>query len=245
MPCLILHEGSRQAPVMRLRLSQREVFKGLCLMFKAELPPQCYQVFMMLSTNRIPAGFRIISETPDLWIRYRSKGTGLIVAFMVPFVLMFIGFLLSGFFTLQEALQVGLWQSIRLLTEDGSWSLFLNLLSIGWFFFCLWIFSIPTLLMLWFIFGITEFRASQDSLVVVHRFLGFSSKKQILSHTIQSFVQIKDGGENMDSFPSWRLFVIANPKVWLLARQPIEKSDWLGRVLADFYRVQFVPSENR
>jgi hypothetical protein len=195
----------------------------------------------MLSTNRVPAGFRIILETPDLWIRYRSKGSGLIVAFMVPFVLLFIGFLLSGILTLQEALQVGFWQSIRTLIEDGIW----NLLRIGWFFFCLWCLSIPTLLMLWFIFGITEFRASQNSLVVVHRFLGFSSKEQIPSHTIQSFLQIKDGGENMDSFPSWGLFVIANQKVGLLARQPIEKSDWLGRVLADFYRVQFVPSEKR
>jgi hypothetical protein len=194
----------------------------------------------MLSTNRVPAGFRIISETPDLWIRYRSKGTSCIVAFLVPFALMFIGFLLSGIFTLQEALQVGFWQSIRTLIEGGIW----NLLRIGWFFFCLWLLGIPTLLMLWFIFGITEFRASQDSLVVVHRLLGFSSKEQIPSHTIQSFLQSKDGGENGDSFPSWGLS-IANQKVGLLARQPIEKSDWLGRVLADFYRVQFIPSEKR
>lgn len=195
---------------------------------------------IMLSTNRVPAGFRIISETPDLWIRYRSKGAGLIVAFLIPFVLLFIGFLLSGIFMLQEALKVGFWQLIRTLTEGGIW----NLLRIGWFFFCLWCLSIPTLFMLWFIFGITEFRASQNSLVVIHRFLGFSSKEQISSHTIQSFLQIKDGGENMDSFPSWGL-LIANQRVILLARQPIEKSDWLGRMLADFYRVQFVPSEKR
>ncbi|NJN57779.1 MAG: hypothetical protein HC879_09900 [Leptolyngbyaceae cyanobacterium SL_5_9] len=159
---------------------------------------------------------------------------------MVPFMLMFIGFLLSGFFTLQELLRVGLWQSIRLLIEDGIWNLFLNLLSIGWFFFYLWILGIFTLWTLWFIFGITEFRASQDSLVVVYRFLGFSSKKQIPGYTIRSFAQSKDGGENMDSFPGWGLLVIANQEVELLQRQPLEKSDWLGRVLADFYRVQFV-----
>lgn len=195
----------------------------------------------MLSTNQIPAGFRILSETTVFWIRYRSKGTGGIIAFMIPFVLLFISFLVSGIVRLHAALQVGFWQSIRILIDGGIWSL----LSVGWFLFCLWLLSTPTLLMLWFIFGITEFRASPDSFIVIHQFLGFSSKEQIPSHTIQSFVQIKDGGENMDSFPSWRLFVIANQKVGLLARQPIEKSDWLGRVLADFYKVQFIPSEKR
>jgi hypothetical protein len=124
---------------------------------------------------------------------------------------------------------------------------------------------------LWFNFGITEFHAYPESLIVRKQLFRMFKNHRISSSTIQYLYQIKDGGEDMDSFPSWGLEVVTNQRIhersisfpsWiqadentinriiyktivLLSRQPIDKSDCLGRVLADFYNVEFRMAEKR
>ena len=57
--------------------------------------------------------------------------------------------------------------------------------------------------------------------------------------------QVKDGGEGEDSFPSWGLALIAGTEVHVLSRQPIDKSDWLGPIIAKWAGVEFEPAKVR
>jgi hypothetical protein len=58
--------------------------------------------------------------------------------------------------------------------------------------------------------------------------------------SIRRIVQVKDGGEDDDSFPSWGLKVEGEKEVTLIYRQPYDKSHWLGGVLAKWAQVDFV-----
>ena len=64
---------------------------------------------------------------------------------------------------------------------------------------------------------------------------------------IKTFIQIKDGGEGDDSFPSWGLEVEEKKKNSLISQQPYESSHWLGRFLARWAGVEFIenPKENK
>ena len=44
-------------------------------------------------------------------------------------------------------------------------------------------------------------------------------------------MQVKDGGEGKDSFPSWGLNVQVEKPYILLSRQEYQKSHWLGTML--------------
>ena len=217
----------------------------------------------MLSNDNLPAGFKILSETPELRIKYLSQANGCLILFFLPFIALFLGHIWLLILVAQEILNFGLWQAIQKLPHKN-WD------------FCLFLFSFLllgaiTVFALWFTFGITEFKASRESLVVSKKLFGMSKKNRIPTINIQYFYQIKDGGEDMDSFPSWGLEVVTNHKIhertisfpsWiqadentinrliyktivLLSKQPIDKSDWLGRVLADFYKVEFRMTEKR
>jgi hypothetical protein len=102
-----------------------------------------------------------------------------------------------------------------------------------------------TFFVLWLSFGRTEFVVSRENLIVRKKLFAFQREWQIPSEAIEYFEQVKNGGEGEDSFPSWGLNVRARRQIPLLARQPIEKSDWLGRILSEFYQVEFRPCEKR
>ena len=55
--------------------------------------------------------------------------------------------------------------------------------------------------------------------------------------------QVKDGGEGDDSFPSWGLVVMGADGVFVLSRQPRDKSDWLGPVIAKWAGAPYIPYE--
>ena len=54
-----------------------------------------------------------------------------------------------------------------------------------------------------------------------------------------SIVQVKDGGEGDDSFPSWGLKVEGDRETTPIFRQSYDKSHWLGRALAKSAQVDF------
>ena len=90
------------------------------------------------------------------------------------------------------------------------------------------------------LFSRKTFRTDAAYLSVDTDVLGFRRRKTIPKKTIKRFVQVKDGGDGDDSFPSWGLKSEGDNKTTLLFRQPYEKSHWLGRVLAEWAQVDFI-----
>jgi hypothetical protein len=70
--------------------------------------------------------------------------------------------------------------------------------------------------------------------------LGFKQRANISKGSIKRIVQVKDGGEGDDSFPSWGLKIEGDRETTLIYRQSYEKSHWLGRALAKWAQVDFV-----
>ncbi len=68
-----------------------------------------------------------------------------------------------------------------------------------------------------------------------------SWKKRFSRDLIERVVQIKDGGEGDDSFPSWglKLFLRDGSSKTLLYRLPYEQSQWLGGVIGRWSGVNF------
>jgi hypothetical protein len=85
-----------------------------------------------------------------------------------------------------------------------------------------------------------SFRIEAASLTVNTDVLGFKRTATIPRSSIRRIVQVKDGGEDDDSFPSWGLKVEGEKEVTLIYRQPYDKSHWLGGVLAKWAQVDFV-----
>ena len=100
-------------------------------------------------------------------------------------------------------------------------------------------------LLLFLLFAQRSYRLDGTSLTAELRVFRFQRVQRIRRDSITLFRQIKDGGKagTRDSFPSWGLEVEANGKeIGLLCRQPREKSQWLGQVLAAWAEVPFEPA---
>ncbi|AFZ26868.1 hypothetical protein Cylst_4812 [Cylindrospermum stagnale PCC 7417] len=215
----------------------------------------------MLSNENIPIGFKLFCATPELRIRYFAQANCCVIIFLLPFIVLFMGHIFLLFFTLYEILNIGI---VPVMQE------ILQKITEYWIFpFSFLLLGVATSHALWITFGITEFLAVDDSLIVIKRLLWMSKDQEVTRMNIQYFQQVKDGGEGEDSFPSWGLELITNQKKYdgnisipswipestingmiykkiiLLDKQSIEKSDWLGTVLADFYKVEFHSSEKR
>jgi len=184
----------------------------------------------MVADEAIPVGFEMGGDPDKLRISYRSRGTGCMIVFLVVCVSSVTAGL--SFFALRD------WQQFQAFIFAEWWTplAFAAGLSAAVYF---------TFFILWLLFGSTEFIVSRENLIVRKKLLGFRRELQIPSELIKYFEQVKDGGEGEDTFPSWGLNVCARSQIPLLARQPIEKSDWLGRILSQFYSVEFRPCEKR
>ena len=179
-----------------------------------------------------PAGFTIksLNVGNSINLTYKTHGMGCMVAFILilPLVLggAFLTFAISSPTKFQDFVFATWWTPI---------CAFCGLFAIV-FFLCVAMFNL---------FGLTEIIATQDSLTVRRSLWFWSSSKRIDFNRSLLFEQVKDGGEGEDSFPSWGLRAVSRKKLMLLSRQPIEKSDWLGRVLADHFDVKFIPATIR
>ncbi|MGV3615618.1 MAG: hypothetical protein ACO1SV_09820 [Fimbriimonas sp.] len=85
------------------------------------------------------------------------------------------------------------------------------------------------------------FRLEEGQLVVRVQFLKWEKVRTVSRDAIQGLVQIKDGGEGDDSFPSWGLELKGKPKLTLIYRQPHATSLWLGKVIGHWARIEFQP----
>lgn len=118
-----------------------------------------------------------------------------------------------------------------------------------------WLFAAPFLLaeigvgllFLWLLRGRTELLLYEDCLILRRSLSSYQRETRVSRSTVTRVMQVKDGGEGDDSFPTWGLKVehARGETVSLLWRQPIERSDWLGPVIADWAGKPFEPAKDR
>lgn len=92
---------------------------------------------------------------------------------------------------------------------------------------------------------LTAFTFYPDRLVLERTLLHSRRQLSIPKEEIEVVRQIKDGGEDDDSFPSWGLAVEGRSNIDLLSRQDIEKSAWLGPIVAHWAGVEYVSSNKK
>ena len=113
-----------------------------------------------------------------------------------------------------------LFTAVALFHPDGiNWWLLLFMVPF-------WIAEFATLAYVaWFFWSATRFRFEPDELVV-ERSLPWRRRHRVFPRQQVTVVkQVKDGGEGDDSFPSWGLVVMGADGVFVLSRQPRDKSD--------------------
>jgi hypothetical protein len=194
------------------------------------------QLPMLIDPEQAPEGFAIWTDAHGaVIIEYRSRG--------VTGMLRFIGFMLVagvggaiGFESAYPGALASFWQD-------------------GWFTkLCTVCASLAILgmvrFLLFHLFGHTALRFHPDVLEVRRRFFGMSWGGRIARERMRLVKQYKDGGEGEDTFPSWGVHIRGkwegNWLMWLtplLERQPYEQSEWLARVLADWYGVELERAE--
>ena len=93
----------------------------------------------------------------------------------------------------------------------------------------------------WYYGSATTFRFARDKLSAERSIWGYRRRREFPRDVVRAVVQVKDGGEGGDSFPSWGLVVVGTTRTRVLSRQPVEASDWLGPVIARWADAPFEP----
>lgn len=173
-----------------------------------------------------PRGFVIIAaDESGFTIRYRTSGMGCVALFFAVW--------LSGWTASCVLFTAG-----ALFNPDGViWLLLLFMLPF-------WVIEFGTITYVaWFFGSQTRFTFGPDELIAERSLWRFRRRRAFRREEITAVRQIKDGGEGEDSFPSWALAVIGQTEVRLISRQPIDKSNWLGPIIARWAGVAFEPCE--
>ena len=216
----------------------------------------------MSNLNQIPKQFRVLSTQPELRIRYSNHiWSGIFLSLLLlPFSLLFIGHSLILLHGLYEILNLRVWQGIQIFSYSSG-NFWLILVFVFTFFLLGSIFWAGLFLLL----GVTEILASSDSLTISYNLLGISKKISVLTKDIKYFNQFLSKSSEGNS---WDLEIITNlrtynkdlsfptwfPVKWISKDMMVQMSyktirlyghtnsnpgEWLGSVLADFYRVEF------
>ena len=173
----------------------------------------------------IPPGFTLDADGSDaIVIRHRRTGMGCMNAFLLVWLVGWTAGCISFFMVQPENIR---WQSCG---PPPPW--------VGVIFWSCDIFV--GLIAAYLFFSRKTFRIDRHVLAVETRLLGLKWTCAIARGSIRRLVQIKDGGEGEDSFPSWGLVVEGDRKTTLLARQPHDRSRWLGDTLARWAGVEFI-----
>jgi hypothetical protein len=179
----------------------------------------------------IPAGFTILDDSPgETQIAYRSAGMGRQLWFLGIGVVGLAGGL--AFFAITQP------AALRHVILGDWWAPFAFLAGISAIVYFAWF-------VIFHAFGETVFSVTSDRVAVSRRLFGLALTNSISRSDVSHLEQIKDGGDGEDSFPSWGLRLMGRRKCWLISRQPIEKSDWLGNRLAEMLSVEFRASKQR
>ena len=182
-------------------------------------------------TSQPPKGFTVIAESADqLTVTYKSTGIGCLLAFLIVCIVGLIGGLL-----LVNVTQPG---AIRFLIFAAWWTPFA-------FAACVCSIVYFSSFIIFHVFGATTFTATDQALTISRRVFGLSRTQHISRDGLVCLEQTKDGGEGEDSFPTWGLRLVGRRKHWLLCRQEIDKSDWLGPLFAERLNIEYRPTDKR
>jgi len=84
-----------------------------------------------------------------------------------------------------------------------------------------------------------ELLFNDQHLVIETRILKWRGTQVIARTAINSVAQVKDGGEDEDSFPSFGLNLNTDRKIEVITRQEHVKSRWLGGLIAEWSGAPF------
>lgn len=90
----------------------------------------------------------------------------------------------------------------------------------------------------WCFWSVTRFTFGAEELVVEQSLWRFRRRSEFRRGQVTAVRQVEDGGERN---PSWGLAVMGPTEVRVLSRQPIDKSTWLGPVIARWAEVAYEP----
>jgi hypothetical protein len=176
-----------------------------------------------MELDPIPQAVKIASKTPCLVLKIETNHTWYLVICSILCLLC-----ISLVFKRSIALFA------RFSIEDGLWLISLICLS-AWYLYIFWNVEMGLKC------GVTELRLDERTLTIDKKLFGLSKTERIDRLDIQSFYQLKD----KFSKPSWGLKVKTNrgKRIELVSCKPIAVSNWLGSLLAETYRVNFIPSD--
>ncbi len=183
---------------------------------------------MEITDQPPPRGFQITtSDRGDCVIRYRTTGMGCLGFFLLVW--------LTGWTVACVALTFGA------IFNQGGLDYILFVLMVPF-----WGAEILVLgFFIWYYGSTSTFAFERDQLMVERSLFRYQRRRFFPRSEISAIKQIKDGGEGEDSFPSWGLVIVTGSQVVVLSRQPMEKSDWLGAIIANWAQVSFDPAETR
>ena len=186
---------------------------------------------MVDTPSQPPKGFSVVAQSADdLAISYKSTGMGCLLAFLV------IGNVsVTAGFVVAEVANPG---ATRALLSAAWWTPLAFAAMIGAIVHC-------SCFVAFHAFGTMTILASDHGVVINRSLWGLSRTRYIPRDDVRYLEQIQDGGEGDDTFPSWGLRLVGWRKCSLLSRQPIDKSDWLGRFLAQQLGVEYRPTDKR
>ena len=215
----------------------------------------------MSKLNEIPPQFKVFSLEPEIKMKYSTglAAKGCLLIFSIPFLVMFAGYCFILLLGLYELLNLRFAEAIQIWSYDSN-----NIWSMLMFFGTLFILGLLSGFMVWGILGVTEIHATQESLTIIYQLLGMSRKISVLVSNINYFHQFLNRGEA----ESWDLEVVTKQKLYdkymsyprwfptnfisqdelirmnyqtinLYSHTNPYPSQWLGKLLADFYQVKF------
>jgi hypothetical protein len=213
----------------------------------------------MSNLNNIPSEFQVLSTKPELRIQYLMPPGGRIFLFLffLPFFVLFILHLWSLFLAVRELANLRFWQAMQMLgynsNDPGNILLFVFTFSLLGAAFGSG---------MWCILGVTEVCATHKSLTISYKLLGFSRNISVSSRNIRYFnqflntssegnfwdVEVVTNQKRFDKYQSFPIWIPAKPDmvtrlnyktIPLYSHTNPNPSKWLGRVLADFYRLEF------
>lgn len=209
-----------------------------------------------------PSVFQVLSTQPELKIRYLIKTSHKIFLFLFfsPFLVIFAGHCWILLLVLHELFNLRLWQAVQVFSCNYGNFWYAPLLFVFTFF----ILGMPWGVVLHTILGSTELHATSESITIIYRLLGMSFKNSVLASDIRYFNQFlkRDDCDSWElevvtsqrlydkeqSFPAWfpaswvseDMVTRMNYKTVLLCRYVSPNpSYWLGKILADFYKIEF------
>ena len=180
-----------------------------------------------LNDQSPPRGFQITtSDMGDCMIRYRTAGMGGALFFLFVWL---VGWTAGCV----------IFTAMALFNPEGVsyWLLVFMIPFWAAEFFVIGLFA-------WYFFSRTNFTFESDQLVVQRSFFRYHRQRVFPKKEIAAVKQVKDSSSN-DQWLSWGLVIMAGEGINVLSRQPIDKSDWLGPIIARWAEVPYEPAQER